>query len=259
MAYGVIQLHKENGVATITLNRPPMNPLNSKIYQELSQAADEIKADTSVKVVIITGSGEKAFAAGADIMEMVNLTPIEVMDFCRTAHIASEKFEGLGKPVIAAVNGLALGGGCELALAADFRIASEAAKFALPEVGLGIIPGAGGTQRLSRLIGVSKAKEMIMLGDMIDAAKAEELGIVNWVVPAEALMDEARKIAGKLSTKPAVAIRMAKEAINTGINLDINSALTLEIQNFVTAFASEDRKEGLAAFVEKRKPNYTDK
>ena len=175
MAYEVIQLIKENGVATITLNRPPMNPLNGRVFQELADAADEIEADNAVRAVVITGSGDRAFAAGADISEMVNLTPMEIHAFCRASRTAFTKIENLSKPVIAAVNGLALGGGTELALTCDFRLAADTAKFGQPEINLGIIPGGGGTQRLSRLIGIAKAKELILLGDIIDAATAEKL------------------------------------------------------------------------------------
>lgn len=259
MAYEVIQLNKENGVAIITLNRPPMNPLNSQVFRELDQAADELQADDAVKAVIITGAGDRAFAAGADITEMVKLTPVEAYNFCQVSRVAFEKIENLKKPVIAAINGLALGGGCELSLTCDFRLASDTAKFGQPEINLGIIPGAGGTQRLSRLIGAAKAKELIFLGDIIDAAAAEKLGLVNKVVPAGSLMEEAKKLAQKLASKPAVAMQMAKEAINTGVNIDLASALVLEVQNVVTAFASNDSKEGMGAFMEKRKPNFTDK
>lgn len=259
MAYEVIQLNSENGVATITLNRPPVNPLNSQIFRELAMAADELQADASVKAVIITGGGDKAFAAGADISEMMSLTPIEAYTFCQGSRIAFEKLENMGKPVIAAINGLALGGGCELALCCDFRLAADNARFGQPEINLGIIPGGGGTQRLSRLIGAAKTKEMIFLGDIFDAAEAEKIGLVNKVVPAEALLDEARKLARRLADKPAVAMKMAKAAINIGVNVDITSALSLEIQNVIISFASEDRKEGMAAFVEKRKPNFSDK
>ncbi len=259
MAYEVILVEKDNGVAVITLNRPPMNPLNGQVFRELDQAADELQADPAIKAVIITGKGDKAFAAGADITEMVNLTAVEAYSFCQVSRIALEKIENLGKPVIAAVNGMALGGGTELALACDFRIASSTAKFGQPEINLGIIPGAGGTQRLSRLIGAAKAKELIFLGDIIDAESAGNLGLVNKVVPPENLLDEARKLAGKLASKPAVAMKMAKASINTGLNLDITSALKLEIQNFLLSFASDDRKEGMAAFMEKRKPSFTDK
>lgn len=257
MIYEAIQLIKENGVATITLNRPPMNPLNSQVFRELTRAADELAEDSSVKAVIITGAGSKAFAAGADITEMANLSPVGVYSFSQTSKIAFEKIENLGKPVIAAINGLALGGGSELALCCDFRLASDNAKFGQPEINLGIIPGAGGTQRLPRLIGAARAKELILLGEMIDAATAEKIGLVNRVVPADSLLEEAKKLAVKLASKPAVAMKMAKSAINTGANLDISSALILEVQSFVTAFASEDRKEGIGAFMEKRKPNFT--
>ena len=259
MAYEVIQLNKENGVATITLNRPPMNPLNSQIFRELAQAADELQADASVEAVIITGAGDKAFAAGADISEMMNLTPIEAYTFCQGSRTAFEKIENMGKPVIAAINGMALGGGCELALCCDFRLAADTAKFGQPEINLGIIPGAGGTQRLTRLIGAAKTKELIFLGDVYDALAAERLGLVNKLFPAESLMEEAQKLAERLASKPAVAMKMAKAAINTGVNMDITTALTLEIQNFVIAFTSDDCKEGIGAFVEKRKPNFIGK
>lgn len=259
MTYNAIQLTREDGVAIITLNRPPMNPLNSQVFKELTQAADELQGDASIKAVIITGVGNKAFAAGADITEMANLTPVEAYSFCQVSRIAFEKIENLGKPVIAAINGMALGGGCELALACDFRLAADNSKFGQPETGLGIIPGGGGTQRLPRLIGTAKAKEIIFLGDIFDAAEAEKIGLINKAVPADSLMSEAKKLAKKIVSKPAVAMKMAKAAINIGINLDINSALNLEIQNFVIAFASDDRKEGIGAFMEKRKPNFTDK
>lgn len=259
MAYEVIQLHKENGVATITLNRPPLNPLNSQVFRELSQVADELQADASVKAVILTGAGDKAFAAGADVSEMVQLTPIEVYGFCKSSLIAFQKIENLSKPVIAAIKGLALGGGIELAMCCDIRLTADNAKFGMPEVNLGIIPGGGGTQRLPRLVGTVKAKEILFLGEGFDAAEAEKIGLVNKVVPADSLLEEAQKLAKKLAAKPAVAMRMLKAAVNTGINLDITPALNVEIQNFTIAFASDDRKEGIGAFLEKRKPNFTDK
>lgn len=259
MSYEVIQLTKEDGVAVITLNRPPMNPLSSQVYRELSLAVDEVQNDASIKAVIITGAGNKALAAGADVSEMARLTPVEVYQFCQGSRIALEKIENLKKPVIAAVSGIAFGGGCELALACDFRLAADNAKFGQPEIGLGIIPGNGGTQRLPRLIGVAKAKELIFLGEPIDAATAEKIGLVNKVVPADSLLEEAQKLARKLASKPVMAMQMAKEAINTGINLDIGSALTLEIQDFITAFASADAQEGIGAFLEKRKPSFTGK
>lgn len=259
MDYQVIQLSKDNDIAVITLNRPPMNPLNGQVFLELAAAADEIESDDTVKAVIITGAGERAFAAGADISEMVNLTVMEVYAFCQASRKAFTKIENLSKPVIAALNGLALGGGTELALTCDFRLAADTAKLGQPEINLGIIPGGGGTQRLSRLIGIARAKELILLGDIIDASTAEKFGLVNRVYPAASLMDEARKLASRLAAKPSVAVKMAKEALNTGLNVDIGSGLVLEAQNFITAFVSEDGREGLAAFNEKRKPNFTGK
>lgn len=259
MAYELIQLIVENGIATITLNRPPMNPLNTQVVRELALAADEIQADPSVKAVIITGAGDRAFAAGADISEMINFSPLEAYSFCQSFRTAFSKIENLEKPVIAAINGAAFGGGCELALCCDFRLAADTAKFGQPELNLGVIPGAGGTQRLSRLLGVAKAKELIFLGDIFDAAAAEKIGLVNKVIPAASLQEEARKFAERLASKPAAAMKMAKAAINNGVDLDITTALTLEIQNFTIAFASDDRKEGMGAFVEKRKPNFTGK
>lgn len=259
MSYDAIRLIKEDNVAIIKLNRPPMNPLNSQVFEELGRAADELQGDETIKALIITGEGTKAFAAGADITEMADLTPVEAYSFCQGSRIAFEKIENLGKPVIAAINGMALGGGCELALACDFRIAADNSKFGQPEISLGIIPGAGGTQRLSRLLGTAKAKELIFLGDVFDAPEAEKIGLINKTVPADNLMDEAMILAKRLAAKPTVAMKMAKAAINTGINLDITSALTLEIQNFIIAFASADRKEGISAFMEKRKPQFTGK
>ncbi len=259
MAYEVILLTKEDGIATITLNRPPMNPLGTQVFRELIQAMDDIQGDPTIKAVIITGAGEKALAAGADITEMANLTPVEVYTFCQNSLVAFTKIENLGKPVIAAINGLCLGGGTELTLTCDFRIASDTAKFGQPEINLGIIPGAGATQRLPRLIGTAKAKELIFLGEIIDDTTALNIGLVNKVVPLSSLMEEAVKLAKKLASKPAVAMKMAKASINTGMNIDITSALSLEIQNFILAFASDDRKEGMSAFAEKRKPVFTDK
>jgi enoyl-CoA hydratase len=258
MGYEVIRFEVENSVAVITLNRPPMNPLNNQAFQDLANAAYELEANPTVKAVIITGAGDRAFSAGADIKEMALLTPVELYTFCQASLTAFTRLENLGKPVIAAVNGLALGGGTELALSCDFRIAADNAKFAQPEINLGMMPGAGGTQRLPRLIGASKAKELVFLGEMIDASTAERLGLVNQVVPAASLMEAARALASKLATKPAVALKMAKEAVNTGLNMDIHSALTLEIQHFITSFSSADAREGLRAFLEKRKPHFTD-
>lgn len=259
MSYQTIIVNKENegGIATITLNRPPVNPLNSQVFNELARAAGDLEADKGVRAVIITGSGEKAFAAGADINEMKDLTPVEMYGFCQASTAAYNAIENLSKPTIAAVNGLALGGGCELALACDLRLAADTAKFGLPEINLGIIPGGGGPQRLPRLIGAGRAKELMYLGDMIDAARAEMYGLVNRVVPAGQLMAEAVALAGRLAGKPPVALSMIKSAVNTGLNIDLPSALEYGVKCFIVAFASEDRKEGLSAFAEKRKPSFS--
>lgn len=246
-------------IGFIYLNRPPFNPLNTELYEELSHLLDKLEAADDVRAVIITGKGERAFAAGADINEMIHLDGAEMLKMSRVSRQAYDKVEALGKPVIAAVNGLALGGGCELALACDFRISSDTAKFGLPEINLGIIPGGGGTQRLTRLIGQSKAKELLYFGEMIAAEKAVEIGLVNKSVDAERLMEEAKAWAEKLVQKPMIAMKMLKKSVNRGGEIDLQSALDLEAACFGNAFVSEDRKEGMQAFVEKRKPKFTGK
>jgi len=256
MVYRTLTLEKDAGVGVLTINRPPMNPLNSLFFTELEQVAAEVGRDPDVRVLIITGAGEKSFAAGADITEMVNLTPLEMYDFCHRSLAAFSRLESLDKPTIAAVNGLALGGGCELALVCDFRLAAETARFGLPEINLGIIPGGGGTQRLPRLIGAARAKELLFLGEMIDAATAQAYGLVHRVVPGNELPSEARKLAEKLLARPAVAQRVLKTAVNSGMNMDLSSALLFELESFLITFASEDRVEGFNALLEKRKPNF---
>ena len=259
MELSTILLSKEGAIATVTLNRAPMNPLNGQVYRDLIKVADDLQADDSIKAVILTGAGEKAFAAGSDVSEMVDMSAYDVYKFCNIALEALGKIENLHKPVVAVIKGFALGGGLELALACDFRLATDSASLGLPELGLGIIPGTGGSQRLARLIGVGKAKELIYFGDVVDAAKAEKLGLVNRVFSPEAIDEEAAKFAKKLAAKATVAMKMVKEAINTGVNTDIASALKLEIQYVTTVFASEDGREGMRAFMEKRKPNFTGK
>ncbi len=249
----------EEKVATIQLNRPPVNALNRKLFEELNQVLDQIEYDDEVKAVIIAGSGEKAFAAGADITEMANLDAAGMAKMNAVSRKAFDKLEQLSKPVIAAVNGLALGGGCELALCCDFRICSENTRFGLPEITLAIIPGGGGTQRLQRLIGQAKAKELLYFGDMIGARDAEQIGLVHKVVSLEQLQETCREWAARLAAKPGVAMRMMKTAVNAGAQLDLNNALTLEAVCFGNVFTTEDRLEGMKAFMEKRKPNYSDK
>jgi enoyl-CoA hydratase len=249
----------EQHVAVVTINRPPVNPLNSKVFKELVTIFNELEENSQVRVIILTGSGEKAFVAGADINEMADLDLVGMMNMNRVSREAFSKIENASKPVIAAINGLALGGGLELALACDLRICSEKAKFAFPEVGLGIIPGGGGTQRLQKIVGQGIAKELLYFGDMFDANRALELHIVNKVVPGEELLATAKQWAEKLAQKPPVALRMLKIAVNAGSNADLETGLTLEASSFANAFSTEDRKEGLKAFVEKRKPVYVGK
>jgi len=259
MSDDVILMEKRDNIAFLTLNRPPLNPLNSAVFRKMEKLIDELEADQEVRAVIITGSGEKAFAAGVDITEITKFSPVEMYEFNCLALSAFTKFENLNKPTIAAINGLALGGGYELALTCDFRIAAEGAKFAQPEINLGIIPGGGATQRLPRLIGVARAKELLFLGDTIDAATAERYGMVNKVVPGEKLIESAEELARKLASKPKVAMKMLKKTINMGMQIDLASATNLEIESFIIAFATEDRVEGIKALLEKRKPNFVGK
>lgn len=259
MSYEFLLCDIENKVATVTINRPPVNPLNTQVFKELSQLMGELEVNNDVNVIVITGSGEKAFVAGADLNEMKDLDTVGIMNMNQTSRATFNKIENLAKPVIASINGLALGGGLELALACDLRICSEKAKFAFPETGLGIIPGGGGTQRLQKIVGQGKAKELLYFGDMFDAQVALDLQIVNKVAAVEELSTATKEWAEKLAAKPPVAIRMVKEAVNAGSNVDLGSGLILEAACFGNAFATEDRKEGIQAFVEKRKPVYTGK
>lgn len=246
----------EDNVAVVYLNRPPYNPLNWQLFEELSRVMEGLEQDRQVRAVVMTGKGDRAFAAGADIKDMMHLTPLEILEKNEMCRAAFAKMERLSKPIIAAVNGLALGGGAELALACDLRICSETAKFGFPEINLGIIPGAGGTQRFQRLVGQSAAKELLFFGEMIDAERAYQIGLVNKVVPLAELLDLAKEWAAKLAQKPVMAMRMMKTAVNTGAKVDLDSALDIEGACFGNAFASEDRKEGMQSFVEKRKPNF---
>jgi enoyl-CoA hydratase len=258
MAYETIILEKKERIATITLNRPPMNPLNRKMYEELGQVAEELNADPEVKVVIITGAGEKAFAAGLDVKEVEGKSVTEMKDFQAFSRDASARVAAIEKPVIAAINGLALGGGLEIALCCDLRIASEGALFGQTEINLGLIPGGGATQRLPRLIGAARAKELLFSGAMIDAQTALGMGLVSKVVPPDKLMEEAIALATTIAAKPAVALKMIKHAVDHGINMDLNSALIYEGESFMLSYTSEDGREGLRAFVEKRTPQFKD-
>ncbi len=250
----------EDGIAIITINRPEaLNALNSKTLDELCSAGYMAGEDPEVGAVILTGSGNKAFVAGADIKEMIEFSPMDMKEFCLRGQSSLATLEELSKPVICAINGFALGGGLELALACDVRIASENAKMGLPEVSLGIIPGFGGTQRLPRLIGPGRAKEMVMSAGMYGAAKAEAWGLVNAVHPPEELMDAARKMARSFMKNGPVAVALGKAAVNNGMGMDLKRALYLEAELEATAFSTEDRHEGMGAFMEKRKAEFKGK
>lgn len=257
MPYETIVYSKEGGVGTITLNRPDrLNAINTQMSEEFVQVLDEVAQDTEVRALIITG-GEKVFCAGADIGELTNFSGMVAYNWLKGAQHAFCKFEALTKPVIAAISGVALGGGCELSLVCDFRIASEKAQFGLSEINLGALPGGGGMIRLPRLIGLSRAKEILYTGDPIGAEEAYRVGLANKVVPADKLMDTARELAEKLAGKAPLSMQMAKSIINTSMNMDMTSALDFEIEGVALLFSTRDFKEGTRAFLEKRKPAFT--
>ena len=248
----------ENGVGIIQVNRPKvLNALNREVLQEIDCLLDEIREDQEVRVIIITGSGDKSFVAGADIPVLQDADVREGKEFGQLGQRVFLKINHFEKPIIAAVNGFAFGGGGELAMACDFRIASEKAKFGLPEVKLGMIPGFGGTQRLPRLVGTGMAKMMIFTGEPINAQEALRIGLVQKVVAPENLMAEAKNIAATISSRSATAVRLAKAAINNGIETDIRTGMEVEAYIFSDVFATEDRMEGIAAFIEKRQPAFT--
>lgn len=258
MNFNTITYEKGEGIGIIKLNRPQrMNALSNEFLRELDLLIDDIKKDDEVRVLIITGD-EKFFAVGADINELAGVITPKDAHLIEASSILN-KLENLEKPVIAAVSGPALGGGCELALACDIRIASENAIFGQPEIRIGVIPGGGGTQRLSRLIGLGKAKELLYTGDSIDAQEAYRIGLVNKLVPVESLMDEAKKMALKLLKQPGFALKIIKMVVNDGINMDLRSALAYEARCFEILFSTEDQKEGMRAFMEKRKPIFKGK
>ena len=254
MAYETLLYDAKDGIAIITLNRPQvLNALNRTLIGELEKALVTARDDASVKVLIITGAGEKAFAAGADIGELAELGPLTAIDTARRGQALTRLMEDLGKPILAAVNGFALGGGCELAMAATLRVASESAKFGQPEVNLGVIPGYGGTQRLTRLIGKGRAMDLVLTGRTVGAAEALAIGLVNMVVPPSDLMDATRKLAGTLMQKGPIALRLAMQAIDGGLEMGMDAALDWEAHLFGVCASTADMKEGLAAFLEKRR------
>jgi enoyl-CoA hydratase len=257
MDYQYLLLEKAGGIGTVTLNRPDvLNALNIAVFRELDELFAEIENDPDIRVVILTGAGDRAFVAGVDIKEMMDQDGSSIREFVAIARRAGDRIYNLPKPVIAAVNGFAYGGGCELALACDLRIASEAARFGQQEINLGIIPGGGAIPRLTQMAGLARAKEIVYTGDIFDAAAALRMGIVNKVVPPEDLMAEASALGGKLLAKSGAALAAAKRAFNEGLNSSLPEALDLDEDLFARCFDTEDQKEGMRAFVEKRKPEF---
>ncbi len=260
MGYENVKYVEENGIGILTVDRPKvLNALNGQTIREIRSVLGEVKGNEAVRVLVITGSGEKAFVAGADIGEIKDLGLKDGFDSMRTGHQMNYDIETLGIPTIAAVNGLALGGGCELAMSCSLRIVSENAKLGLPELGLGVIPGYGGTQRLARLIGKGRALWYLLTGDMIDAATSVDLGLANMMVKPEELMEKTLKIAGKIASKAPLAVKMALTAVKYGLETDLETGLILEIALANLAIASEDKNEGISAFFEKRKPEFKGK
>jgi enoyl-CoA hydratase len=257
MRYKNLLVEIAEGIALVKINRPQvLNALNRETLLELQQAMREVERREDVRAVILTGEGEKSFVAGADVAEIKGMSSAEALVFSRLGHEALGMIENLGKPVIAAVNGFALGGGLEIALACDFIYASEKAKLGVPEVTLGIFPGFGGTQRLPRLIGKGRAKELIFTGRMIDASEAYELGIVNKVFPSDKLMDEVFKTARTIARNSPVSVTLAKGAVNAGYDEGREEGEAIEMTAWGNAFATSDQKEGMGAFLEKRKPQF---
>lgn len=257
MSYENLLVEREAGVAVLTVNRPKaLNAMNQATLAELAQAARELDADPSVHVVVVTGAGEKAFVAGADITEMASFGPLQAEEHARKGQAAVAALERMRKPVIAAINGYALGGGLELALACDIRLASENAQVGLPEVSLGTIPGFGGTQRLARAVGAALAKELVFTGRRVKADEALRIGLVNRVVPQAELLATAKQLARDILANGPQAVRLAKEVIDRGLATDFDTGLRLEEKAFGLTFATHDQKEGMKAFTEKRKPSF---
>src|SRR5450432_3505052 len=260
MNYENILLEKKNSIAYVTVNRPKvLNALNMTTMEELRAAFTDIKDDASIRVAVLTGSGEKAFIAGADISELAKHGAVSAKEYTQRGQSVLDSIENLGKPVIACINGFALGGGCELALACTMRFASDNAKLGQPEVKLGLIPGYGGTQRLSRLVGKGMAQQLVLTGEMITAAEALRIGLVNEVVPAAELIPRAEAIAAKIIANAPLAVQYAMEAVNRGMEMSLSEGLYLEAVLFAVACATEDKKEGTAAFLEKRVPAFKGK
>jgi len=248
---------KRGAIAYVTLNRPKvLNALKQAVFAELKSAFEDARNDVSIRGVILTGSGDKAFAAGADIAEMSNYTGIEAGEATRRAQEVTEVIENLGKPVIAAVNGFALGGGCELSMACTIRLAVEGAKFGQPEVKIGIMPGAGGTQRLPRLVGKGRALQLILTGEVISAQEAYRIGLVNEIVPSSNLIPRAEAILNQIISNAPLGVKFSIEAVNKGLEASVSEGLLLEASLFAVCAGSEDKKEGTSAFLAKRAPQF---
>ena len=259
MNFNSILLNREGAVCVLTLNRPDtMNALSEELVSEMDQALELVAGDEEIRVLIITGH-EKVFVAGGDIKAMQECDPFQARQYVAPIHNLYNKLERLPKPTIAAISGYTLGGGVELTLACDFRIAADNAKFGFPEVNLGIFPAAGGSQRLPRLIGPARAKELMFTADIIDAATALSIGLVSQVVLQEELMKYVQELAEKLAKKAPVALRMLKESIHAGSDIDLQTGLVLEVEKFCHLFSTRDQKEGMTAFVERRKPVFIGK
>jgi len=260
MEFKYIIYEKTEAIATITLNRPEaLNAFSKEVIDEVLQALEDIRNDENVRVVVLTGAGEKAFSAGADIKAMKGMNALKARELSLMGEKLCSSLENLEKPVIAAINGYALGGGLEVAMACDLRIASENARMGQTEINIGLIPGWGGTQRLTRLVGKTKAKELVFTGKMIDAKTAEQLGILNIVVPIEKFKETVRQYAAELAEKAPVALKVAKALIDKGTDINLDSALALEREGFSVVASTEDLQEGVAAFTEKRKPKFKGK
>ena len=260
MSEELVLIKKEGSIAVLTINRPKAyNALNSELVGALGKAIDDIAADETVRCVILTGAGEKSFVAGADIKEMVEMNTQQARAFMKKGHKVMNKIQYLEKPIIAAINGFCLGGGLELAMSCDIRYAADNAKLGLPEVGLGIHPGFGGTQRLARLVGQGKASELVFSADQIDANEAFRIGLVQKVLPAAKLMEEAMGLAKRIASKGPIAVRLAKASLNAGLSSDFKTGLNYEVETVTQTFATEDLREGMKAFIEKRKAEFKNK
>lgn len=258
MPYSTLLFDVADGIARITINRPDkLNALNAAVIGELGQAVTQIETDDAIRGVLLTGAGPKAFVAGADISELASQGPVDGKARAQQGQLVFRRLERCGKPVVAAVNGFALGGGCELAMACHLRVASEGARFGQPEVKLGLGPGYGGTVRLPRLVGKGRALELLLSGEMIDAAEAWRIGLVNRVVPADRLLAEAEAMLRKILENGPLAVRFVIEAVDAGLELSVDDALLLEANHFGLLSATADMREGTAAFLEKRKAAFT--